>query len=144
MLHFVLIPGQSDGAAADPEFILASRSQLQQQPAVSSSDKTQAGVQQILLLTRVSKACIRCNGTLTFYTLPELSPAFASFPVRNCDWVGGVDLDVAEDPYPAEAEYVMLSRKGRISLVKVGNDPRPLVVRVSELYAPLIQYLLLF
>lgn len=130
MLHYVLFSADDPDESAQPDFMLASKTQLQPASA-GAGEPGQTGVQQILLLTRANKACILCNGTLTFYSLPELSPAYASTPVRNCNWVGGADLNQEGNDNPSEGEIVMLSRKNRISLVRLGNDPRPVVLRVG-------------
>lgn len=103
-------------------FILASRLQPTYTPPAASTQALQ-GIQQILLLPTANKACILCNSTLTFYSLPELSPAFGgTTKVSNCSWVGGVDLNL-EDAGPG-GEVVMVAIKNRIRLVKIGEDPR--------------------
>ncbi|KAI9886010.1 MAG: hypothetical protein M1823_002177 [Watsoniomyces obsoletus] len=130
VLHFVLLPANSDDDAdAGPEFMLASRSEIQY-AATTSTNGALPGVQQILLLTKVNKACILCNGTLTFYSLPELSPAFGSNPIRNCNWVGGIDLN-QDDEGQEEGQLFMLSRKSRINLIRLGDDPRPIVRNIE-------------
>lgn len=82
-------------------------------------------MQQILLLPRVGKACILCNWTVTFYSLPELSPIFSK--VRNCNWVGGVDLN----EYGADADNIdtrgvaiLLSLNRKVQVVRIGEEPR--------------------
>lgn len=93
-----------------------------------------SGIQQMLLLPSVHKACVLCNGTLTFYSLPELSPAFGTTRVRNCNWIGGVDLDL-EDKAAERAlgeAHMMISFKDRIQLVKVGEDEKPRSVKVGR------------
>jgi len=81
-------------------------------------------VQQIVLLPRVNKACVLCNGILTFYTLPELSPAYPNTkPLSNCSWIGGRDLNLDEHAGP-DAEVVMICVKSRIRLVRIGEDLR--------------------
>src|SRR5579862_994634 len=107
--------------------ILASRIQPPFTPSASSA-QSQAGIQRILLLPKVSKACILCNGTLTFYSLPELSPAFPhTTKVANCSWAGGVDLD-AEDE---NGVVIMISVKNKIRLVRVKEDVRVVKVRLN-------------
>ena len=81
----------------------------------------QKGVQQILLLPRVNKACLLCNGVLTFYTLPELSPVNSK--VSNCSWIGGTDLDVGAHN-GVEVEVIMICMKDKIRLVRIGEEPR--------------------
>ena len=115
-----------DDATSTPAPILASR--LQPPSAASSAPPAhQPGIQQILLLPRVNKACILCNGMLTFYSLPELSPAFGTTKVRNCSWVGGVDLDLenGDSGQPRSGEHMMISFKDRIQLVRVEDSEKP-------------------
>ena len=130
VLHFVVLPEDASKEGSEPEFMLASRSELQHTTSASSA-QTRPGVQQILLLSKVGKACILCNGTVVFYTLPELSPAFGYNPIRNCNWVGGLDLNQDEELSPEQSELFLLSRRSRITVVRVRNDPRP-IVRVSK------------
>lgn len=113
ILHYVRLP--SDDPNDTPVFILASR---QQPPAIQISD---AGVQQILLLPAVGKACVISNSTLSFYTLPELSPAFPSLNPLKCDWVGGVDLD-SDDGTPPNGVVVMMCLRNRIRLVRIADQ----------------------
>ena len=123
VLHFVSIPSDPSENSSRPTFILASRLQpFYTQP--STAGQALLGVKQIVILSKVNKACVLCNGTLTFYTLPELSPAFST-KVSNCSWVGGTDLNVggARDD---NAEVIMICLKNRIRIVRVGEEPRPL------------------
>jgi hypothetical protein len=132
ILHFVLIPPEPSDALSKPIPILASRIQPPVTPS-SSSAHSQSGIQQILLLAKVNKACILCNGTLTFYSLPELSPAFAhTAKVGNCNWVGGVDLDT-EDEIGAKDDgvVIMILVKNKIRLVRVTEEVRVVKVRLS-------------
>jgi vacuolar protein sorting-associated protein 3 len=115
ILHHVSLPPESPN---EPQsFILASR----QSPPINQPGEL--GIQQILLLPSVGKACIISNNTLSFYTLPELSPAFPrlSKPL-NCGWVGGVDLDANYDE-PSDGVVVMLCLRNKIRLVKITNEP---------------------
>ncbi|KAI9876338.1 MAG: hypothetical protein M1830_006735 [Pleopsidium flavum] len=121
ILHFVSLPPDPTELTTKPSFILASRLQpTYTQP--SSSSQALNGIQQILLLPLANKACILCNGTLTFYSLPELSPAFGTTKLPSCCWVGGVDLNAGNAD--SGGEIVMVSTKNRIKLVKVGDGPR--------------------
>lgn len=81
-------------------------------------------MQQILLLPRVNKACILCNWTVTFYSLPELSPVFGDTQVRNCNWIGGVDLNETGDGGHERAVGVtiLLSLNRRIQVVRIGEE----------------------
>ncbi|EEY23257.1 conserved hypothetical protein [Verticillium alfalfae VaMs.102] len=121
LLHFVQIPPDPSDPSGRPTFILASRLQ----PPFAETNNTKPGVQQILLLPRVSKACILCNWTVTFYSLPELSPVFGTTQVKNCNWVGGVDLnDPQDDPDADDPVTILLSLNRRIQVVRIGDDPR--------------------
>ena len=72
-----------------------------------------------MLLPRISKACILCNGVLTFHSLPELSPAYRS-RISNCVWVGGQDLDaLGED---SEDDIIMVCVPTRIRVLRIGED----------------------
>ncbi|KAJ9223706.1 putative TGF beta receptor associated protein 1 [Paecilomyces variotii] len=123
ILHFVALPADPSDATDDKTFILASRL-----PIVGSQNAptgTQPrGIQQILLLPRVNKACIVCNGVVTFYTLPELSPAFGNTKVPNCKWIGGLDLNQRIDDTTAEKPVIMVALQSRIMLVRIGDDVR--------------------
>ena len=101
-------------------YILASRLELSNGLSAPGSSSTK-GVQQILLLPRVNKGCVRCNNVLTFYSLPELSPA--NTKVSGCSWVGGRDLDI-NDSEEAGPEVIMICIKNKIRLVKIGEEPR--------------------
>lgn len=131
ILHYVLIAPDPSDASSAPTPILASRLQP---PFVSPapSNLREQGVQQILLLPAVLKACVLCNGTLTFYSLPELSPAFGTTRVRNCNWIGGVDLDLAvgDEGRASGGEHMMIGFKDRIQLVRVGESEKPRSVKV--------------
>ena len=82
----------------------------------------QKGIQQIQVLPQVGKACILCNGTLSFYVLPELSPAFGgAAKLHKCTWVGGVDLNNQHD---AEDATILISVENRIRLVRIGEKPK--------------------
>ncbi|KIH88671.1 tgf beta receptor associated protein [Sporothrix brasiliensis 5110] len=80
------------------------------------------GVQQIVLLPPVGKACVLCNWTVTFYSLPELTPIFRD--VKNCNWIGGVDLSEELATGPSPRVTVLLSLNRRLQVVRIGEDPR--------------------
>ncbi|KAF2194433.1 hypothetical protein K469DRAFT_616926 [Zopfia rhizophila CBS 207.26] len=121
ILHFVLLPPEPNDPLGEPTAIIASRLQ----PAYTQSTGT--GVQQILLLPRVNKACILCNNTLIFYSLPELSPAFPNIKPLSCSWVGGVDLNAEEDGSSDDGVVVMVCQKSRIRMVRISDEgPRNL------------------
>ncbi|KAF7554486.1 hypothetical protein G7046_g6816 [Stylonectria norvegica] len=128
LLHFVQIPPDPSEKSGQPVYILASRlCPLYAEPSAPPSTIL-PGVQQILLLPRAGKACILCNWTVTFYSLPELSPVFGTTQVKNCNWIGGVDLN---EPAPDDGVVerssgvtVLLSLNRRIQVVRIGDDAR--------------------
>ncbi|MCJ1285818.1 hypothetical protein MMC26_005159 [Xylographa opegraphella] len=122
ILHFVSFPNDASDEAHSLNYILASRLELSQGVSIPGSSAAK-GVQQILLLPSVNKACVRCNNVLTFYSLPELSPAFGNTKVSGCSWIGGRDLDV-NDNQQAGPEVIMICIKNRIRLVRIGEEPR--------------------
>ena len=112
LLHFVSIPGEERDAP--PTFILASRLELPK-----TAPEPLPGVQNILLVPRFRKACILCNGIVSFYSLPELSPAFNPLKVP-CTWIGGRDLE--SQGQDAEGEVIVIgTTQTKVSLVRVGN-----------------------
>jgi len=124
VLHFVLLPPETDDPAEEPTAIIASRLE----PPYNND--TGAGVQQILLLPQVNKACIRCNNTLSFYTLPELSPDSNSKPF-TCSWIGGPDLN-AEDESAEDGVIVMVGLKSKVRLVRITEDAPPRAIKMIE------------
>ncbi|KAJ6444172.1 tho complex subunit 7 domain-containing protein [Purpureocillium lavendulum] len=120
LLHFVKIPPDPSNKYARAIFILASRLSPPFVEPPGAAPNTRPGIQQILLLPMVGKACILCNSTATFYSLPELSPVSGTGQVKNCNWIGGVDLN--EPPTEgATAATILLSLKRRIQVVRVGD-----------------------
>ncbi|CZS77343.1 unnamed protein product [Fusarium graminearum] len=127
LLHFVQIPPDPNDRSGQPVYILASRlcPQYVETPGTPNS---RPGVQQILLLPRVGKACILCNWTVTFYSLPELSPVFGTTLVKNCSWIGGIDLNEPlldnDGPERSGGVTILLSLMRKIQAVRVGEDAR--------------------
>ncbi|KAF2970849.1 hypothetical protein GQX73_g2716 [Xylaria multiplex] len=91
-------------------------------PAGAPSSPSRPGVQEILLLPGVGKACVLCNSTVTFYSLPELSPAFGGLQVKNCGWIGGVDLN--QDASGSDGATILLSLSRKIQVVRIAEDAR--------------------
>jgi hypothetical protein len=116
ILHHVCFPPGPDDPDGQPSWILASR----QKPPVNQSEGV--GIQQILIMPSVGKACILSNNTLSFYSLPELSPAYPRLNPLICGWLDGVDLDADQDD-PKEGVVVILCLRSKIRLVKVGAEP---------------------
>lgn len=119
VLHFVALPAEADDISQDPTFIFASR--LQPTSTSSSESQSRHGVQQILLLPSVGKACLLCNGTLSFYSLPELSPALRNVVVSNCSWVGGTDLNASETA-AGEGVVLMICIQKKVRLVQISES----------------------
>ncbi|KAI1371539.1 hypothetical protein F4677DRAFT_435501 [Hypoxylon crocopeplum] len=130
LLHFFQIPSDPADKSNVPTFILASRLRPAFAETAGTSNITRPGVQQILLLPSVGKACILCNWTVTFYSLPELSPVFGTTQVKNCSWVGGVDLNevgVDNDGRGASAGVtILLSLNRKIQVVSIADGARPI------------------
>ncbi|UNI24441.1 hypothetical protein JDV02_010184 [Purpureocillium takamizusanense] len=120
LLHFVKIPPDPSDRSARAIFILASRLSPPYVEPPGAASNTRPGIQQILLLPMVGKACILCNSTATFYSLPELSPVSGTGQVKNCNWIGGVDLNEAPTESATEVT-ILLSLKRRIQVVRIGE-----------------------
>ena len=118
ILHLVAIPAEHGDESSQPAFILASRLQ----PSGHDNEKDalgRRGVQQILVLPGPGKACVLCNGTASFYSLPELSPAFPNREPADVQWIGGLDENV--ERAEAQAPVLMIANSKRIMLVSVGE-----------------------
>lgn len=122
VLHFVLLPPESDDPAEEPTAIIASRLEP------TFNQPSDAGVQQILLLPQVNKACIRCNNYLSFYTLPELSPDSNAKPFSS-SWIGGLDINAEDDN---EGAVVMVGQKSKTRMVKITEDGAPRALKTIE------------
>ena len=123
ILHFVLLPPESDDPAAEPTAIIASRLEP------PHNDSNGPGVQQILVLPKIYKACVLCNNTLSIYSLPELSPDSTFKPI-SCLWVGGVDLD--EEEGDDDGVVVVIGLKKRLRLVQITENSPPRAVKTIE------------
>ncbi|PHH70287.1 hypothetical protein CDD82_7222 [Ophiocordyceps australis] len=127
LLHFVRMDPDAADRTSKPLFILASRlaPSFSTQSVAASS---QPGVQEIVLLPRVGKACILCNWTVSFFSLPELSPVSGTGHAKNCSWIGGVDVYETNSDSPhggIDSEVtILLSLKRRIQVVRVGQGAR--------------------
>ncbi|KAI1133844.1 hypothetical protein F5Y05DRAFT_276889 [Hypoxylon sp. FL0543] len=131
LLHFFQIPPDPTDKSSVPTFILASRLRPAfAEPSAGGASVTKPGVQQILLLPTVGKACILCNCTVTFYSLPELSPVFGSTQVKNCNWVGGIDLNEINSDENGRGGSagvtILLSLNRKIQVVSLGDGARPI------------------
>ena len=131
ILHFVSFPPDPAEESPGPQYIFASRLQPAYSAQTSGHSHTLPGVQQILVLPKVQKACVLCNGTLSFYSLPELSPAFSNNTVPNCTWVGGVDLSNKLDKED-DGVVVMICVKNKVRLMRIRDEAR----RVRDIEFP--------
>ncbi|EAS32172.1 TGF beta receptor associated protein 1 [Coccidioides immitis RS] len=124
VLHFVSLPADAaDSGTAEPTFILASRLPIAA-TTTSSNSHTPTDVQQIIVVPRANKACILCNGVVTFYSLPELSPAYGTARVGNCTWSGALDLNESANEEEAGDPVIMIARQNNLMLVRMGDEPR--------------------
>ncbi|KKF95415.1 Transforming growth factor-beta receptor-associated protein 1 [Ceratocystis platani] len=129
LLHFVHIPADSSDASSSSSFIMASRLEPDYAESTNSAPGSRPGVQQILLLPKVGKACVLCNWTVTFYMLPEFSRALGTLQVKNCNWIGGVDLNESRDPddYGYDGKpgvTLMMSLNKRIQIVRILDEAK--------------------
>ncbi|EPE09640.1 tgf beta receptor associated protein [Ophiostoma piceae UAMH 11346] len=122
ILHFVQIPPDPSDPTSTSAFILASRLSPPFSEPTNPPGPVRPGVQQIVLLPPVGKACVLCNWTVTFYSLPELTPVFRE--VKNCNWIGGIDLseEIATGPSPRVTILLSLNRK--VQVVRIGDEAR--------------------
>ena len=121
VLHFVAIPAESAHDDYVAPFIFASR--LQPTSTQSLGSQFRQGVQQIVILSSIGKACLLTNNTLSFYSLPELTPALGNAVVSNCSWVGGIDLN-AENETSEDGVVLMICVQKRIRLVRIRDEIR--------------------
>nr|OQO20045.1 hypothetical protein B0A51_13892 [Rachicladosporium sp. CCFEE 5018] len=121
LLHYVSIPGDAPGELT---WIIASRLQPPYSIVQEAEDE---GVKQILLLPDAGKACVLCNATLSFYTLPELSPAFGGkIKQAGCTWVGGLDLNEVEGEQQGKGSgtAIVICLRLRLRLIRIGDEAR--------------------
>jgi len=123
VLHYVSIPPDPADESGQPSYIFATRLEP---PFSTQQEGADVGVKQILLLPVAGKACVLCNGTLTFYTLPELSPAFGGkIKQPGCLWVGGMDNDeLASSGNTAYGTVIVICLKQRLRLIRIGEEAR--------------------
>lgn len=129
ILHYVLIPPDPNDDKSEASFILASRLHP---TGTEESVATGSGVSQVLILPDAGKACILCDGIGSFYSLPELTPAYG-VTVKDSVWIGGVDLSGERNEEQDDSTVVMICQKSRIRLVRLGQRPKPQGVQQIEL-----------
>ena len=121
VLHYVSIPPDTSEDLGQPSYIFATKLEPSYTSRQEGSDD---GVKQILLLPDAGKACILCNGTLTFYTLPELSPAFeGKIKQSSCTWVGGLDANQGNGE-DTDSTVIVICLKQRLRLIRIGKEAR--------------------
>ncbi|KAI4609303.1 hypothetical protein J4E80_008552 [Alternaria sp. BMP 0032] len=125
IIHFVLLPPETDDPSEEPTAIIASRLEP------PHNDSNGPGVQQILLLPKISKACVLCNNTLSIYSLPELSPDSTFKPI-GCLWVGGVDLNDDIEGSAKDGVVVVIGLKKRLRLVQISENSPPKAIKAIE------------
>lgn len=74
------------------------------------------------MLPGALKACVLCNGTASFYSLPELSPAFPGKEPTGVQWIGGYDENIGRDDRDGTA--LMIATTRRVLQVKIGDRLR--------------------
>ena len=164
MLHFVLLPPSVPGTpsqasrtandfpSSKPSYILASRIQP---PAAASAltNANQPFIKRILVLPGPSKILVLSStGVLSFWTYPEVSPAYGgSVKVGGANYVGALDLDdqeagenEASGGFPTQgsigrrgqvvardnSKMVMVMGKKVVKMVKV-KEEEPRLVKVK-------------
>lgn len=132
VFHYVSIAPDPSDDGNQPSYIFATTIEPEFNQQQLGAD---AGVKQILLLPRSGKACIVCNNTLTFYTLPELSPAFeGKVKQTGCLWIGGLDRDYIGGENGLGTVAVICLRQ-RLRLIRVG-DGKTAPVRIRDIALP--------
>lgn len=121
ILHYVSIPAEPSDGSGQPVYIFATRIEP---PYTAKQTGPDTGVKQILLLPSAGKACIVCNSTLTFYTLPELSPAWeGKYTQSGCLWVGGLDRNHAEEEHGKNGcPVVVICLRARLRLIRFSEQ----------------------
>ncbi|KAK5128762.1 hypothetical protein LTR85_000095 [Meristemomyces frigidus] len=123
VLHYVSIPPDPADDSGQPSYIFATKLEP---PYTTRQEGGDAGVKQLLLLPSAGKACILCNGTYSFYTLPELSPAFGGkVKQAGCLWVGGIDNnELGHDHSATNGTVVVICLKQRLRVIRIGEEAR--------------------
>ena len=125
VLHYVSIPPDPSDESGQATYIFASKLEP---PFETAQEGNDAGVKQILVLPDAEKACILCNGTLTFYTLPELSPAYGGkIKQSGCTWIGGLDAnDHGIEKESTGGTVIVICLRPRLRLIRIGKEARKL------------------
>lgn len=120
VLHYVAIPPDPSDPAGQSSYIFATKLEP---PYTTKQTGRDVGVKEILLLPAAGKACILCNGTLTFYTLPELSPAYGEkIKQVGCTWIGGLDSE--ETNGETDSTVIVICLRQRLRLIKIGREAK--------------------
>ncbi|GAO13225.1 hypothetical protein UVI_02025730 [Ustilaginoidea virens] len=121
VLHFVQMPPDPGEPSGSPVYIPASRLSPVSLDSFSRPSAAGPGVQEIVLLPQISKACVLCNSTAAFYSLPELSPVSGISVVKNCSWIGGLDLNIRPSSATPKDATILLSLKSKIQIVRLAD-----------------------
>jgi hypothetical protein len=125
------VPADPDNANAPPTFILASRLQPAFVDSLAILNGSRPGVQQVLILPQVGKAVVLCNWTVTFYSLPELSPVFNNTQVKNCNWIGGIDLNEGPSNSASGGVTILMSMTRRLQVVRISSEDARVVRKID-------------
>lgn len=131
ILHLVSIPSTPNPENPKPAYILATRIQpLAGSHAAGSSPF----IKNILVLPTVSKALVLSStGLLTFYTLPEFSPAFSNQKLNNVSFIGGLDLNEEKGPgeeQPDKKGKLIMVLTKKIRMIRISDQVR--LVNVND------------
>lgn len=132
VLHYVSIPPDPADESGLPSYIFATKIEP---PFKHKQTGNEAGVKQILLLPIISKACIVCHSTLTFWNLPELSPAYEGrIEQAGCLWIGGLDRNNQEqDNGGSNGVVAIICLRQRLRVIRIFEEAQPRKVRDIEL-----------
>lgn len=132
VLHYVSIPPGPADKSGQPTYIFATKIKPPFRHRQTGAD---AGVKQILLLPSISKACFVCHSTLTFWNLPELSPAYdGRIEQAGCLWLGGLDNNVGgQENGGSNGVVAIICLRQRLRLIRIFEEAQPRKVRDIEL-----------
>ncbi|CAK4034032.1 Hypothetical predicted protein [Lecanosticta acicola] len=132
VLHYVSIPPDPADESGQPSYIFATKIEPPFKHRQTGDD---AGVKQILLLPSISKACIVCHSTLTFWNLPELSPAYEGrIEQAGCLWLGGLDRnDSGQESGDSKGVVAVICLRQRLRLIRIFEEAQPRKIRDIEL-----------
>lgn len=128
MIHYVALSGEAAGDDDSPTWIQGPRRTVGAETE-TARDGPDLSVREILVLPTANKALVLCQGVITFYTIPELTPTFTSTKLVNCTWIGAIDQNLDLNGSNSDGVVIMICQKNRLRLVRVGER----ISRVGEL-----------